>query len=451
MDQFLRYPAKILPAPNNRLFIADSGHNRILEVLLDEHFETGQVIKQIGSGTAGFSDGNFETAEFDSPHGMALSGQTLYVTDTENHAIRAVDLKHEYVRTIAGTGEKAHGQFALGDPLQVPLRSPWDLQWIENTLFIAMAGSHQIWVLLDETQIGPFAGSGREALVDGPLNQAGFNQPSGLAFGMGHLFVADPEASAIRAIPLVENAKTITLIGQGLFVFGDQDGDGQNALLQHPTGLSFQDELLYIADSYNHKIKQLNPNDGSVETLIGTGMSGEMNGSFAQSTFYEPEDVKVLGQYLFIADTNNHQIRVANLDTLQVHNLDILSEHAAAHRTEKAAAVLGTFKVKPGQVRIDLQPDFQEGFKRNPDANSEMIVTTPTETIVNTIFPEQPLSLEIDINENQLIQLEVNLIYCESLRETLCYLYTQMFELRIETDPTQSNSIQVHFPVQPGK
>ncbi len=131
----------------------------------------------------------------------------LYVADTENHAIRAINLGSGRVRTIAGTGEKAHRRLGVGDPTSTPLRSPWAL-WAEgNILFIAMAGSQQIWVMVGEGQIGPFFGNGREALVDGTAVEASFNQPSDLSLGMGHLFVADSEASAIRAISLGEKPK----------------------------------------------------------------------------------------------------------------------------------------------------------------------------------------------------------------------------------------------------
>ena len=130
-------------------------------------------------------------------------------------------------------------------------------------MLIAMAGSHQIWLLTFEAgepkALVLFAGTGAEALIDGPRTEAAFNQPSDLAVDMGHLFVADAEASAIRAIALDDDPQVMTLVGQGLFGFGDVDGAGAAVRLQHPTGLAAHDGLLYIADSYNHKIKVLDP------------------------------------------------------------------------------------------------------------------------------------------------------------------------------------------------
>ncbi len=174
-------------------------------------------------------DGSPELTAFHGPRGLALSEdeKQLYVADTENHCIRVIDLGSGNTRTLAGTGEKGHGRLRIGLPLETPLRSPWGLCLVDNYLFIAMAGSHQIWVLIDEKEIGPFAGSGAEALVDGPLNECCFNQPSDITYGMGYLIIADPEASAIRAISLSDDPKTTTLIGQGLFDYGDEDGPGQ--------------------------------------------------------------------------------------------------------------------------------------------------------------------------------------------------------------------------------
>ncbi|MEM7030468.1 MAG: hypothetical protein AAF629_12935 [Chloroflexota bacterium] len=211
----------------------------------------------------------------------------------------------------------------MGRPTDISLRSPWAV-WAENDIvLIAMAGSHQIWILIDEAQLGVFAGNGQEALVDGSRGEASFNQPSDISAGFGHLFIADAEASAIRAISLGEEATVMTLVGQGLFEYGDIDGKGGEVRLQHPTGLTFHDGLVYVADSYNHKIKTLDPTTGSVQTLIGTGAVGCHDGSFTEATLFEPEGVIARGNTLFIADTNNHLIRMAHLSEQRVTTINI--------------------------------------------------------------------------------------------------------------------------------
>lgn len=194
-DRPLRFPAKILLS-GDRLFISDTGHHRIIEVRLDEDGLGGEVGRVFGCGEAGLGDGPADQARFNSPRGLSLAGDPengiLYVADTDNHAVRAISLPGGAVTTVAGTGQKAHGRRSLGLPAQTALRSPWAVLALGGYLFIAMAGSHQVWVLTGENQVGPFAGNGVEDLVDGALGEASFNQPSDLAFGMGYLFVVDP-------------------------------------------------------------------------------------------------------------------------------------------------------------------------------------------------------------------------------------------------------------------
>jgi DNA-binding beta-propeller fold protein YncE len=321
--RLLQYPAKLLATEGGRLYVSDTGHHRVLEIVLDADRREGEVVQVFGSGSPGFADGGALDASFNNPHGLAVHEQTLYVADTENHAIRAIDLAGATVRTIAGTGEKASGMFALGLPTETPLRSPWDLLAVEGALFIALAGSHQIWVLLDEEQLGPFAGSGREELVDGVRGRAGFNQPSGLAFDGANLYVADAEASAVRFIRLDTQGYVGTLVGEGLFEFGDVDGVAEEVRLQHPTGVIWSAGSLFLADTYNHKIKQLDPQTRRVTTLVGSGQPGRSDGSFATASLYEPQGLAIADQTLFIADTNNHLIRVADLTGTEVWTLTL--------------------------------------------------------------------------------------------------------------------------------
>ncbi len=311
----LRFPSKLALGTGDRLYVADTGHHRVLEVQLSLDGRSGEIVRVFGTGEPGLRDGHVQQAHFHAPHGMALRDSTLYVADTENHAIRAINLVREQVKTVAGTGQKGRGLHPQGGrPTQIDLRSPWALVALQDLLFIAMAGSHQIWVMIQDQKLGVFAGTGAEALVDGQRAEAAFNQPSDLAFAAGHLFVADAEAGAIRAISLDQGMRVFTLVGQGLFEFGDVDGRGAAVRLQHPTGLAAAHDLLYVADSYNHKIKTLDPYSGEARTLIGTGASGVVDGPFDVAQFSEPQGLVAAGTKLYIADTNNHQIRLADLD-----------------------------------------------------------------------------------------------------------------------------------------
>ena len=166
-------PARCWPTSRaERLFISDSNHNRIVVATLD-----GRLQAVIGSGAIGARRRRFRQRPRSTiRRAWRCADDTLYVADTENHLLRQVDLDERTVRTIAGTGQQNRGVWAgraarrSAKPRATALNSPWDL-WIHgDDLFIAMAGPHQIWrMALDEAAIGPYAGNGREDIVDGPL------------------------------------------------------------------------------------------------------------------------------------------------------------------------------------------------------------------------------------------------------------------------------------------
>ena len=316
----LAFPGKVLAdEATDRLFISDSNHNRIIVSTLD-----GEVRQVIGSGEAGLSDGDFRVASFDHPQGMALDGDVLYVADTENHAIRRVDLAGGKVATVAGTGRQARGFGNGGDALSTDLSSPWDLALHGGILYIAMAGIHQLWSLDPEAgQVRPYAGNGREAPVDGPLLSASLDQPSGITTDGNVLYFADSEASAIRTADLSDSGRVGTIVGQDLFVFGDVDGTGDAVRLQHPIGIHYHEGVLYIADTYNNKVKRVFPQTRSVLTMLGTGEPGYLDGEANEALFHEPGDVSVATGKLYVADTNNHAIRVVDLDTGEVSTLEL--------------------------------------------------------------------------------------------------------------------------------
>lgn len=316
----LSFPGKVLAHDDSdRLFIADTNHNRILVASRD-----GVVKQIIGSGNMGLDDGSLATATFNHPQGMALDGNVLYVADTENHALRRVDLLAERVETIAGNGNQGYQRDRRGPGLSAELSSPWDLVYHDSALYIAMAGTHQLWSMtLGDGQIGPYAGNGREAIDDGPLDMATLAQPSGIATDGARLYFADSETSSIRSADLGPNGRVRTIVGLGLFVFGDVDGSEHNVRLQHPIGITYRDGALYIADTYNHKIKQILPATRSSLTLLGTGQAGYQDGPGKQAMFSEPSGLSVGNGKLYIADTNHHAIRVADLETREVSTLEI--------------------------------------------------------------------------------------------------------------------------------
>lgn len=291
--QQLYFPGKVAADPaGGRLFIADSNHHRIIVTDAD-----GAVRQVIGSGQPGLRDGSLAEARFRNPQGLAVDGQVLWVADTGNHALRRVDLAAGVVTTAAGDGTQGRDRRGGGRGTEQPLNSPWDVAVADGKVYLAMAGSHQLWVYDPATQAARrFAGSGAESITDGPAASATLAQPSGLAVLDGQLYFADSEASGLRRAVLADGSVE-TLIGSGLFDFGYRDGAFDQALLQHPLGLAVLDGQLALADTYNHRIRLADPASGTIRTLYG-----------GPDRLDEPGGLAVLDGAIYVADTNNHRI-----------------------------------------------------------------------------------------------------------------------------------------------
>ena len=314
----LSFPGKVT-ASDHGLFISDSSHHRI--VWTDTQ---GRVKAVIGSGERGLKDGPAADAMFYDPQGSTLDWPRLYVADTKNHAIRSIDLEALEVRTLAGTGEQMLGRHAGGNGRFISLSSPWDVVKVGGTLYIAMAGCHQLWKLdLNSREARVHAGNGREHIVDGSLQRSELAQPSGIASDGDTLYFADSETSSIRRADVSPTGSVTTLVGEGLFTFGDVDGIGDDVRLQHPIGLDLYDGSLWITDSYNNKIKSLDPESRLCRSVFGSGNVGSADGAGAQAEFYEPGGVSAHDGKLYVADTNNHAIRVADLASGEVSTLSI--------------------------------------------------------------------------------------------------------------------------------
>jgi thiol-disulfide isomerase/thioredoxin len=251
------FPGKLKAVPGNekRWALADGGHNQI--VLLDD---SGKELERYGSGEAGLRDGAKNEARFNHPQGLIASSDAIFVADTENHAIRRIELASGAVTTLAGTGQRGRQLGAPAPGRTAALASPWDLEKKGDELFFANAGTHQIGVLdLKTGNVAAFAGTGEEGLRDGRAASAALAQPSGLALSADGktLYVADSESSAVRAITLSGDPQIVTLVGAGLFDFGWVNGDFRNARLQHPLGVAIDGDQLLVADTYNSAIREL--------------------------------------------------------------------------------------------------------------------------------------------------------------------------------------------------
>ncbi len=370
----LRFPGKVLAdEESNRLFITDSNHNRLVITSLD-----GKLQEVIGNGTAGAADGDYKSASFFRPQGTALVGDKLYIADTENHLLRVIDLKAKKVTTLAGTGEQAHFRANGGALRKTALNSPWAISHVDGTLYIAMAGPHQLWSHeIGSDSIGVFSGSGREDILNGPHSESAFAQPSGISSDGKFLYVADSEGSSIRKVPISSKGEVTTVAGtsdlpsgQSLFAFGDVDGVGKEARFQHPLDVLYHDGSLFVADSYNHKIKRIDAKKREVATFIGTGKSGT---ELAPAQLSEPAGLSVAKGKLFVADTNNHRICVVDLKSSEMSELKIngLQPPPPPKDEEVTGEAKGVADLAPQSIaagealKLEFRFKLPEGYKLN--------------------------------------------------------------------------------------
>ncbi|GAB0091012.1 NHL repeat-containing protein 2 [Sergentomyia squamirostris] len=417
MKSQLKFPGKIACSKNSdsedvaELYaISDSGNHRIIVINAQ-----GEVLQKIGGKTAGFVNGSFKSCRFDSPQGVCfLDSDTIFVADTENHTIRRIDLKAKTVETIAGIGKQGNDRIGGKPGPEQEISSPWDLAVFrtkdmdmsfhmdestipeKDLLLIAMAGNHQIWAyFLDDLIWWKFrkcsvktcamiAGNGNEENRNNayPTNAA-FAQPSGLAVArdLKELYIADSESSCVRKLSL-SDGKVSGVVGgernpQNLFAFGDVDGKNILAKLQHPLGVAYNqhEKAVYVADTYNHKIKKIDPLTQSITTLNCKGHS-----------FNEPGGLCVnpSGTHVLVADTNNHSIEIISLATLEVKSLNISFNVANMDSMKHPGTPLqfGRLVLKPqgGKIRLSIAINLEQGVGMTSDTPQKWNVYLPSDS-----------------------------------------------------------------------
>jgi sugar lactone lactonase YvrE len=283
-----------LAVTTERLYIADTGHHRVLECS-----HGGRVLRQFGLGTADFMDGGPGEAAFNRPQGLALEREWLYVADTGNHALRRIHLISGQIDTLCGTGRPAEPiEGPIADPRRSPLTHPQGLAVSDNQIHIGMAGDNRIWSYHQGQRALKWrAGSGAIEERDGGSHMAAFAQPTSLAAVQQALYVCDALGSSIRAMQL-RGDLVQTLVGQGMWSFGDEDGPRATARLQYPQAIALSPDapLLWIADTGNGRLRTLRLGGGELSTLE---LPRRLHG---------PAGLALGGGAVWIAETDAHAV-----------------------------------------------------------------------------------------------------------------------------------------------
>lgn len=298
-----------LVANASRLYIADTGHHRILECTHD-----GRVLRRIGTGNRDFVDGLADVAGFNAPRGLALLQDRLYVADTGNHAIRRINTRTGEVDTLVGNGRS-------GDPVagairlskEASLDRPWGLAVADNTLLVTLAASHQVWAIeLGTVSLRHFSGSGRFGDDEGAATDATFAQPTGLVVMGERAYVIDAASSALRELRMADGSVK-NLFGRGLFEFGLKDGGARQALMQYPTALAPLPggQGLWVADTGNGALRRWVSRNQALTTVpLPTGL-------------HRPAALAAWQGQLWIADAGHHLVWRFDSDAGEMHRLPV--------------------------------------------------------------------------------------------------------------------------------
>lgn len=454
-ETVLSFPGKVtVDGGRGRLFVTDTNHHRIVQASLD-----GEVQAVYGAGVSGYGDGPALEATFDQPQGTAVSadGAVLYVADTGNHVIRAIDLATGTVDTLTGTGRQAPWPPAGGPMPDTPLASPWDVEFDGDRLYIAMAGMHQIWMAdLVAGTVGPFAGSGIEGTRNGTGEQAELAQPSGLSLAEdGRLFFADSESSAIRWVDTMAEDRSVGIAAGSdadLFDFGDVDGTGTESRLQHPLGVVAAGGTVWVADTYNSKLKAIDVPTLAVATFVGSE-PGWRDGSDA--LFFEPGGVDYHAGTLYVADTNNHSIRLVDVDsgaveTLVLRGLEAFLPSAESDTFAGTVLELDPVEVAAGPGSVVLDVIIPDGYKVNPDAPSRFDWSVEGDGLVlspgasgSVLGPSFPLSIPVTFDGEATLVGDISVVYCDVEAERICLIEQVRVEVPIRTVDGAGGTVQI--------
>ncbi|MFJ8634913.1 thioredoxin-like domain-containing protein [Streptomyces sp. NPDC093568] len=380
----LRFPGKAVLLPSGNFLVSDTTRHQLVELEVDGE----SVVRRIGQGSRGLTDSTSVRSRFNEPQGLALLPDgSVVVADTVNHALRRFDPQSGRTTTLAGTGHQwMRGDATSGPAREVNLSSPWDVAWWQGRVWIAMAGIHQLWAYdpaggtsqafgSGGGTVSVVAGTSNEGLVDGPADEAWFAQPSGLAATAERLWLADSETSALRWV--APDGKVHTAVGTGLFDFGHRDGAAEQALLQHPLGVTaLPDGSVAISDTYNHAVRRYDPATGEVTTLA--------------TDLREPSDAVLVGDDIVVVESARHRLTRLRLPEESVR------VEAVAHRTRRAAT-----EVAPGKLHLDVifqAPAGQKLDTRYGPSTRLLVSASPPELLLAGEGADTDLARTLELN-----------------------------------------------------
>lgn len=440
----LKQPGKITAIPDRYrkflrgadLLVSNSGGHDLVAL---NSSDPATALVRIGNGKRGFQDGDFLKCSFNEPYGAKFldektalaTGIDLVVADTANHLIRGVNFETQTVQTLAGTGKQwMQKDETTGPALEVNISTPWDIEIFDGELLIAMAGEHRIWKYDFSTKnLGIFAGTTNEGLVDGKLLEAWFAQPSALTRSLNDknkLWLIDAETSALR---LIKDGQISSVIGKGLFDFGHVDGLTSEALLQHPLGaIEAPDGSVLIADTYNRAIRKYSPETNKVSTIA--------------RDLFEPSDLELIetdsGLKLAVVEAS------ANRVTLLPISGDVLVQGSALKTSRPA------LEVSAGEIELEVVFEAPPGQKlddRHGPSTFLVVSSTPKELLLDGEGSSVELGKKLRISEavsEGVLHVAAKGASCDEAEQgAQCHIHQQDWGIPIRVTKSGTDTIRL--------
>ncbi len=372
----LSFPSAITYDSAGNLYIAETGNHLIRKV-----DTSGLITTIVGTGVQGYSGDNglATAARLDSPQGLALDGNNLYIADTHNHRIRKLDLTTKIIVTVAGSTAGFGGDNGPAAAAQLDLPTALAVDASHN-LYIADTQNHRIRKIAAATaSITTVAGDGTQSFKgdNGPAIAASIDSPTGLATdAAGDLFLSDTHNHRIRKISATTGLIT-TVAGTGSPGFSGDGNSATAATLALPHGLSIDSAGdIFIADNANHRIRRIDAITGAITTVAGSGTQsfGGDNGAAVAATLDSPRATTITPAGLVtLSDTANQRVRqldvqpapaihtIAGLSNTSVGTLTLTARPTIVYGTGQLTATLASTTATGSITFTLLDPTIANG------------------------------------------------------------------------------------------
>ncbi|MGD0118411.1 MAG: hypothetical protein ABSD30_10120 [Candidatus Binatus sp.] len=260
----------------------------------------------------------------DFPAGLATDGRAVYVSNSRNNTIEAIDAATRSLRIVAGKLFQEGSNDGVGDTAR--FNSPDGMTINGSNLYLCDTNNSDIRQIAVSGAVTTVAGQANiSGSDDGTGSAAHFNLPTQIATDGTNLYVADSGNSSIRRIAFPD-FKVKTIAGQS-GTTGKTDGGPDKSVFSGPRGVAVDKKFIYVADTGNDIIRKIDINTLETSTLAGTGEEGDKDGPALQAQFDNPGAICTDGAFLYVLDADNHSIRKIDLNANTVTKLTLVNGH----------------------------------------------------------------------------------------------------------------------------